>query len=85
MKKFNKMVAGIILTVMLGMSTVMADPGIIVSDRQTIPTVPASCGVKENGADNGMILSDLIEGIIILGRTGIIILGKSDTPACDAK
>lgn len=85
MKNFNKMIAGIILTVMMSMSTVMADPGILLSDRQTIPTVPAACEVKPGDADNGIIVFGLIEGIIVFGRTGIIVFGKSDAPACEAK
>lgn len=84
MTNFKNMVAAITLMVVMAFTTTVANAGLIISDRQTIPTVPTACETKEN-ADNGMILSDLIEGIIILGRTGIIILGKSDAPACNAK
>jgi hypothetical protein len=78
MTNFKKMVAAITLTVMLSMSTVMADPGILVSDFSG-NTNPAPC--KEKGPDSGILVSDLTDGIIVFGLTGgIIVFGKT-TPA----
>lgn len=85
MKNFKKMLAAATLMVMTSISTVMADPGILLSDRQTLPTAPAPCEIKDNGPDSGIIVFGLIEGIIVFGRTGIIVFGKSDTPVCETK
>ena len=75
MNNFKKMVAAITLTVMLSMSTVMADPGILLGDRTSNPN-PAPC--KEQGPDNGILVSDLTGGIIVFGLTGgIIVFGKT--------
>lgn len=85
MTNFKNMVAAITLLVVMAFTATVANAGLIISDRQTIPTVPAPCEVKDNGPDSGIIVFGLIEGIIVFGRTGIIVFGKSETPACDAK
>jgi hypothetical protein len=78
MKNFKKMVAAITLTVMLSMSTVMADPGIIISDL-TGNTTPAGCKAQaDDTANGGIIVFGVTGGIIVFGLTGgIIVFGKT--------
>ena len=86
MNNFKKMVATITLMVVMTFTATFAHAGLLVSDRSinNTNTVPAVCDVKAGGPDNGLLVSDLIEGIIVFGLTsgGIIVFGKTTPTAC---
>lgn len=81
MTNFKNMVAAITLMAVMAFTTTVANAGLIISDRST-PITP--CETKEN-ADNGIILTDLVEGIIVFGRTGIIVFGRTAPTTCETK
>ena len=84
MKNFKKMIAATTLTAVMSLST-FAHTGLLVSDRSVNNSTPTVCDTK--GPDQGILLSDLIEGIIVFGLTsgGIIVFGKGTPAPCATK
>jgi hypothetical protein len=75
MTNFKNTVAAITLMAVMVLTTTVANAGLIVSDRSTPAT---TCETKPTGSDWGILVSDLVEGIIVAGFTGIIVAGRTD-------
>lgn len=65
MKNFKNMLTAMAMTAVLGVGTISASTGLIITDKSNGATKP--CPVKEAG------VIDQISGIIIVGLSGLII------------
>ncbi len=87
MKNLKNMISAASLMAVMVVGTVSANAGLLISDR-TAPSLQGQCAtVKDSNTQNldGIIIigfQSVLDGIIIIGRAGLMISDKV-APGCD--